>query len=153
MLRYLEFTTACDVLFVIFLVAWLFSRQVGLALVIRTCWVDAPRYIPFKWDPKAGMYLTKETYYGFIGLISILLLLASIWFYMACSVAIRVVRGLGAEDSRSDDEDEPVSPSTSATPVTPGTPGEPITPILEQVPQSVTTIEDKREKGDVRKRK
>lgn len=28
------------------------------------------------------------------------------WFYMACRVAVRVVRGQGAEDVRSDDEDE-----------------------------------------------
>lgn len=50
------------------------------------------------------MYLTQGTYYGFISLIVVLFVLASIWFYMACSVAVRVIRGLGAEDSRSDDE-------------------------------------------------
>lgn len=36
--------------------------------------------------------------------------LATVWFYMACIVAVRVVRGLGAEDTRSDDEDEGESP-------------------------------------------
>lgn len=36
----------------------------------------------------------------------ILLCLTTVWFYMACMVAVRVLRGLGAEDSRSDDEDE-----------------------------------------------
>lgn len=36
----------------------------------------------------------------------ILYALATVWFYMACMVAVRVVRGLGAEDSRSDDEGE-----------------------------------------------
>ncbi|KAK1924711.1 putative longevity-assurance protein-like protein [Papiliotrema laurentii] len=104
MLRYLSLTTLCDLTFVVFLVAWLFSRQIGLALVIRTCYHDAPRFIPFKWDPSQGMYLTQGTYYGFISLIVVLFVLASIWFYMACSVAVRVIRGLGAEDSRSDDE-------------------------------------------------
>lgn len=32
--------------------------------------------------------------------------LASVWFGMACAVAVRVLRGLGAEDTRSDDEGE-----------------------------------------------
>lgn len=104
MFRYLSLTTACDLTFVIFLLAWLFSRQIGLALVIRTCALDAPKYIPFNWDPKNGMYLTQATYYGFIGMLCVLWTLASIWFYMALMVAVRVVRGLGAEDSRSDDE-------------------------------------------------
>lgn len=36
----------------------------------------------------------------------VLYILAGIWFYMAFMVALRVVRGLGAEDSRSDDEGE-----------------------------------------------
>jgi acyl-CoA-dependent ceramide synthase len=104
MFRYLSFSTPCDLTFVVFLVAWLLSRQIGLALVIRTCYYDAPRFIPFKWDPAQGMYLTSATYYGFIGMLAFLWTLASVWFYMACNVAIRVVRGLGAEDSRSDDE-------------------------------------------------
>ena len=116
MLRYLEFSTACDITFIIFLVAWLFTRQIGLAMVINTCYNDAPRFIPFKWDPSGGMYLTKATYYGFIGLITILLVLASVWFYMACSVAIRVIRGLGAEDSRSDDEGEEDDDSLNKVP-------------------------------------
>lgn len=106
MCRYLSLTTACDITFVVFLFAWLFSRQIGLAMVIRTSYVEAPKYIPFKWDPKNGMYLTKTTYYGFIGMLVVLWILASIWFYTACMVAVRVVRGLGAEDTRSDGEDE-----------------------------------------------
>lgn len=34
---------------------------------------------------------------------------------MACMVAVRVLRGLGAEDSRSDDEDEADSSSGAST--------------------------------------
>lgn len=117
MFRYLSFSLACDLTFVVFLVAWLLSRQIGLALVIRTCYYDAPKFIPFKWDPSQGMYLTQTTYYAFIGMLVLLLTLASVWFYMALNVAIRVVRGLGAEDSRSDDEgDDEVADELDSVP-------------------------------------
>lgn len=139
MFRYLSRTTACDVTFVVFLLAWLFSRQIGLALVIRTCYFDAPNYIPFKWDPASGMYLTKTTYYGFIGMLCVLWTLATIWFYMALMVAVRVIRGLGAEDVRSDDEDE----------------GEDEGDELDKVPESASVSVHKgaNGNGDVRKRR
>ena len=106
MLRYLSFTTACDITFVVFLVAWLFSRQIVLAFVIRSVYLEVPRNIPYVWDPEAGLYLNRVTYWGFVIMLSILWVLATIWFYTACMVAVRVVRGLGAEDTRSDGEDE-----------------------------------------------
>ena len=106
MFRYLSLTTLCDATFVIFLISWAVSRQLGLFFVIRTSYFDAPRFIPFKWEPSHGRYLTNATYFGWIGLECFLYCLATVWFYMACMVAVRVVRGLGAEDSRSDDEEE-----------------------------------------------
>jgi acyl-CoA-dependent ceramide synthase len=60
-------------------------------------------------------------------LLSILLCLTTVWFYMACMVAVRVLRGLGAEDSRSDDEDEDGAESSP----------------LEDVPEVHTTVEGK----------
>nr|XP_018264029.1 acyl-CoA-dependent ceramide synthase [Kwoniella dejecticola CBS 10117]OBR86187.1 acyl-CoA-dependent ceramide synthase [Kwoniella dejecticola CBS 10117] len=106
MLRYLSYTTSCDLTFVIFLISWLFSREIGLFLVIKTSYQDAPKHIKFNWSPSTGHYLTYNTYIGFIGLVTLLWVLASIWFYMAIKVAVKVVKGQGAEDSRSDDEDE-----------------------------------------------
>ncbi|ORY22750.1 TLC domain-domain-containing protein [Naematelia encephala] len=106
MLRYLSLSTACDATFVLFLVSWLFSRQVGLFLVIKTSYFDAPKFIPFEWNPSAGRYLTHTTYRIFIAMQVVLYCLATAWFYLACMVAVRVVRGLGADDSRSDAEDE-----------------------------------------------
>jgi acyl-CoA-dependent ceramide synthase len=101
----MAFSQACDAAFVVFLVSWIVTRQVGLFLVIKSAAVEAPKYIAFKWDPANGHYLTKGMYYGFIILLSILLVLCTVWFYMAIMVAVRVVRGQGAEDTRSDSED------------------------------------------------
>lgn len=69
-------------------------------------------------------------------MLSILWILATAWFYMACNVAIRVVRGMGAEDSRSD-EDESEEDA------------------LEQVPESVgtSTATKSEQEADLRKRK
>ncbi|WWC69626.1 uncharacterized protein I206_103569 [Kwoniella pini CBS 10737] len=108
MLRYLTYTTACDVTFVIFLISWLLSREIGLFLVIKSIYQDTPKYIGLKskFSTSTGNYLTYNTYIGFIGLVSLLWILASIWFYMAIKVAIKVIKGQGAEDTRSDDEDQ-----------------------------------------------
>lgn len=137
MFRYLSLSTLCDLTFVVFLISWFITRQVGLFLVIRTSYLDAPRFIPFEWAPKQGLFLTYRVYIGFVAMLSILWILATAWFYMACNVAIRVVRGMGAEDSRSDDEDESEEDA------------------LEQVPESVgtSTATKSQEEADLRKRK
>jgi acyl-CoA-dependent ceramide synthase len=102
----MDLRRACDIAFVVFLVMWIVTRQVGLFLVIKSAYVEAPKFIPFKWAPEEGMYLTKPIYYGFVGLLTILLVLCTMWFYMAIMVAVRVVTGKGAEDVRSDSEEE-----------------------------------------------
>jgi acyl-CoA-dependent ceramide synthase len=106
MLRYLSLFTLCDTTFVLFLVSWLLTRQIGLSYMIYTAWVDAPRLNTYKWDPATEHYMTENSLNVFIGMEIILLGLATTWFYMACKVAVRVVTGQGAEDVRSDDEDE-----------------------------------------------
>ncbi|OXG32937.1 acyl-CoA-dependent ceramide synthase [Cryptococcus neoformans Ze90-1] len=135
MFRYLSLSTLCDLTFVVFLISWFITREAGLFLVIRSTYVDAPKFIPFEWAPEQGRFLTYRVYLGFVAMLSILWILATAWFYMACNVAIRVVRGMGAEDSRSDDESEEDA--------------------LEQVPESVGTSTATRSEveEDLRKRK
>lgn len=101
----MAFSKSCDAAFVVFLVSWILTRQIGLFLVIKSAAVEAPKYIKYRWDPANGYYFTSTIYYGFIILLSILLVLCTVWFYMAIMVAVRVVRGQGAEDTRSDSED------------------------------------------------
>lgn len=74
--------------------------------MIYTAWVDAPRLNDYKWEPSTEHYMSETSLNIFIGMEIILLGLATMWFFMACRVAIRVVRGQGAEDVRSDGEDE-----------------------------------------------
>ena len=105
MFRYLSLTTLCDATFVIFLVSWLVTRQIGLVFIIQLIYRNY-HMIPVGWNPEAGEFYTERTIQIFLVALSLLLCLTTVWFYMACMVAVRVLRGLGAEDSRSDEEDE-----------------------------------------------
>jgi acyl-CoA-dependent ceramide synthase len=104
-LRYLGYKKACDAAFVVFLVGWILTRQIGFAMVTYSAAVNAPKFIAFDWNPAKQHYFTKSVHTAFIVLLCLLLTLCTIWFYMAIMVAVRVVRGQGAEDTRSDSED------------------------------------------------
>ncbi|WOO81050.1 Sphingosine N-acyltransferase lag1 [Vanrija pseudolonga] len=105
-LRYMDFATACDATFVMFLLVWVFSRQIGLFLVTRSAYVQAPKFLPFEHNPAKGYYFSRNAWIMFVCMLSLLLCLCTLWFYMAVMVAVRVVRGQGAADVRSDDEDD-----------------------------------------------
>lgn len=142
MFRYLSLTTLCDATFVVFLVSWLFTRQVGLVFVLQTIYRHSHKHIRYDWNPAHGHYYNQTVRVVFMGLLSLLLCLTTVWFYMACMVAVRVLRGLGAEDSRSDDEDENGAESSP----------------LEDVPEMHTTVEGNgsarpKVNGEVKKRR
>jgi len=106
MLRYLSYQTACDIIFVWWMLSWFVTRHVLFCMVIAsTCW-DAPKHLEFGWWPERGHWATREVLNVFIILLVILEVIQSIWSYLIVGVAYRVLRGEGAEDSRSDDEGE-----------------------------------------------
>ncbi|KAI0538598.1 longevity-assurance protein [Xylaria digitata] len=131
-LKYLGFTTICDVIFGIFMITWLITRHV---FYLMTCWsayYHYPRLVPTACYqgpadnlqgplpvPEGRSYLLEPfrnptgiicaTDGIRIGFVSYLLILQAImipWSAAIVRVAIRVVRGDGAEDVRSDDEEE-----------------------------------------------
>lgn len=106
MFRYLSLTTLTDSTFVVFLVSWIISREVGLLFVLHTIYSHAPKHMINKWSPAENHYWCTTTRWIFMAALGSLFLMATTWFYSAVVVAIRVVRGLGAEDVRSDEEDE-----------------------------------------------
>ncbi|KAI0824735.1 longevity assurance proteins LAG1/LAC1 [Trametes gibbosa] len=105
MQRYLGYSTACDVTFVMFLVSWFVTRHVLFVFAIKATW-DSWYVVPRVWDPSRGYYMTKEFFWGFLTMLVTLQIIQLIWFWMVCRVAYRVVTGQGAEDTRSDDEDD-----------------------------------------------
>jgi len=107
MLRYIDLTTLCDITFTWFLVSWFVTRHVLFVLVvIRSTYVDFPRFIPFIWAPERDYYSPKIMWIIYLALLCALQVIQIFWFVLICRVAWRVVRGAGAEDNRSDDESD-----------------------------------------------
>lgn len=104
MFRYLDLPSLTDATFVFFLLSWLVTRQIAFFGLFLSVVFKAPKRMQWIWDPSRGLYVSENVHLAFQALLAALLVMSCIWFYMACNVAYRVVRGLGAEDSRSDDE-------------------------------------------------
>jgi very-long-chain ceramide synthase len=130
MLNYLNFRTACDVAFGVFLVVWFVTRHIIYNIVCQSILIDMPVYFPFGCydsmtgarvstdggsailanvlqpfnDPQGIVCFNKNIQYGFLGLLLALQVLTLIWFGMILRIAYGVLTGKSAEDTRSDDE-------------------------------------------------
>lgn len=131
MLKYLGYGVICDIAFGIFLVTWFFGRHIFYMLVVNSAWRDALVMIPEGcyhpgsniqtpapditqnpmlfirqfYYPTETVCFTKPILMGFIFLLLALQVLTLMWFYMIIGVAVKVIKGGQAEDTRSDDED------------------------------------------------
>ncbi|KAI3325878.1 longevity assurance proteins LAG1/LAC1 [Xylariaceae sp. AK1471] len=131
-LKYLGFTTICDVIFGIFLVTWLLTRHLFYLMACWSVYYDLPRLIPAAcyqgpanslqgplpvpdgWsyllepfrNPSSIVCWNQVTHAGFLSYLLLLQAIMIPWSAAIVRVAVRVVRGDGAEDVRSDDEDE-----------------------------------------------
>ncbi|KAI0445393.1 longevity-assurance protein [Xylaria telfairii] len=131
-LKYLGFTTICDVIFGIFLVTWLITRHIFYLMVCYSVRRDLPGLIPpscyqghgdnlqgplpvpegwsyilapFR-DPGGIVCMNEGIRIGFLSYLLLLQAIMIPWSWAIVRVALRVVRGDGAEDVRSDDEEE-----------------------------------------------
>ncbi|KAI1822035.1 longevity-assurance protein [Xylaria intraflava] len=131
-LKYLGFTTICDVLFGIFMVTWLVTRHLFYLMICWSVYYDLPQAMPTScyqgsgeslrgpvpvpdgWSyliepfrSPSGIICTNDAIS--MGFLCYLLTLQAImipWSMSIVRVAIRVVRGDNAEDVRSDDEED-----------------------------------------------
>lgn len=131
MLKYLGYGAICDYAFGIFLITWFFGRHIFYMLVVNSAWRDGLVMIPEGcyhpgstiqtpapditqnpmlfirqfYYPTETVCFTKPILMGFIFLLLALQVLTLMWFYMIIGVAVKVIKGGQAEDTRSDDED------------------------------------------------
>ena len=132
MLKYLRFRMACDIAFGLFMLEWVVARHF---LYLRVCWslyADSPRIMnygcfwgsnsdlhgpidpPDRFSYLAQPFLDSEGLvcwndrikWAFMFTLLALQVLLLIWFGMIVRVALKVLRGGEADDSRSDDEGE-----------------------------------------------
>ncbi|KAI1444180.1 longevity assurance proteins LAG1/LAC1 [Annulohypoxylon stygium] len=131
-LKSLGFTTICDVIFGVFAVTWLLTRHV---VYLRACWsvysdmpkvmptgcyrgtagdLEGPFPVPDDWshllepfrDPTGIVCMNDNIRLGFLSFLLLLQVVMMVWFAFIIQVIVRVLKGDGAEDVRSDDEGE-----------------------------------------------
>lgn len=64
------------------------------------------QYLEPMWKSDGKVFYSRSIMWWFITLLVFLQTLAIVWFTMIIKVAVKVIRGDGADDTRSDDEDE-----------------------------------------------
>ncbi|CAE6520797.1 unnamed protein product [Rhizoctonia solani] len=117
MLLYLELPSILpDTVFGLFVVSWLVTRQGAFTLVVWSTVAESRVYIEDDFRPMDGLFWNKYSYYGFCAFLIALLVLLWVWFWMICRVALNVIRGKPAEDTRSDEEDAASSSSATLAP-------------------------------------
>jgi len=129
-LKYLGFTTICDVIFGFFMVTWVAARHVLYLMVCWSLYNDIPRTItygcykgkngnmtgpsatPNSWayliepfhDPEGTVCWNNTVGWAFLSALLFLHCVVILWFTMIVKVLLKVVRGGKADDIRSDDE-------------------------------------------------
>ena len=106
MFKYMDYPLIPDIIFVVFMISWLVTRQILFFFVVLSTTSEVYSSGRFKWDPPNGYYLSENVLSTFRGALWLLLLLMCIWFATICRLAVSVVRGNPVEDVRSDDEDD-----------------------------------------------
>ncbi|KAG9296534.1 hypothetical protein G9A89_015126 [Geosiphon pyriformis] len=104
MLKYLNFTKMCDILFGVFMVSWVITRHYFYGYIIYSTWVQPGQYIETKWSYEEEHYFTQGVQWFFLALFLSLQAIIIFWFVLICQVAFRVVRGDNAHDNRSESE-------------------------------------------------
>ncbi|KAK3072001.1 Sphingosine N-acyltransferase lag1 [Teratosphaeriaceae sp. CCFEE 6253] len=151
-LKYLAWQKACDAAFALFVIFWFMSRHVAYGAICWSIYahVNSQTLMYGLYSTKTGAKLSGDggenivdnllqpmmhpeaqtvsfnanIRWLFLGLLLALQCITIAWFIMICRVVMRVLRGEGADDSRSEAEDndvddEDVAEDTSAQPSAP----------------------------------
>jgi len=131
-LKYLGYTTICNIMFGLFMVTWVAARHVIYMIIVYSVYahsdtvsppgcyrgkmgsITGPFPPPDKFghllepftDPEGLICWTGKVKWGFLIALLFLQFLTLVWFSMIVKVALKVLQGGQADDTRSDDEDE-----------------------------------------------
>jgi len=126
------YNTLCDYMFGVFMLSWFVARHVLYLMVCYSVWVQSSAIMPlgcFKgpegnrtgpfevpsgsgalypleplWNTDGLVCYNETVKWSFLSMLLFLQGLTIMWFSMIIRVAVKVLSGNGAEDSRSDDE-------------------------------------------------
>lgn len=131
-LKYLGYSTICDIMFGIFVVSWFVARHILYMAACYSVWVHSSEVMPIGcfrgtkdnlvgpfeppadkgalylleplWDSDGVFCYNESVKWSFLSLLLFLQCLTVVWFSMIVRVVIKVLKGGAAEDVRSDDE-------------------------------------------------
>ncbi|PHH91665.1 hypothetical protein CDD83_10750 [Cordyceps sp. RAO-2017] len=129
-LKYADYNTLCDVAFGVFMLVWFAARHVLYIMVCWSVYAHTPNIMPTgcftgsgahpagpEPTPSGLSYLiepflsasgrvcySQTVKWAFLAPLLLLQVITIIWFTMIVRIAVKVIRGDGAEDTRSDDE-------------------------------------------------
>lgn len=149
-LRYLAMQTACDACFAVFVITWVLARHVAYLAICWSIYAHvAVETMPYglystvtgeRLSPNGGDKLLENLLqpmlnpeattisfnanirWSFLGLLLALQCITLVWLVMIVRVVIRVVRGHGADDTRSDDDGEAEAEDLDNGPAQPSVP-------------------------------
>lgn len=149
-LRYLAMQTACDICFAVFVVTWILARHVAYLAICWSIYAHvAVETMPYGvYSTTTGERLSSDggnnlmdsllqpmlkpgaktisfnanIRWSFLGLLMALQCITIAWLFMILRVVVKVVRGQGADDTRSDDENEAEVEDLQDGPVQPSVP-------------------------------
>ncbi|TVY67442.1 Sphingosine N-acyltransferase-like protein FUM18 [Lachnellula suecica] len=129
-LKYLGYTSICDIMFGVFMLSWVAARHVLYLTICYSVYAHIPTTIaygcysgrkgaivgpfeapdrfahlfkPFQ-DPEGTVCWNDQIKWGFLSALLFLQGITLMWFAMIVKVAVRVLQGGDADDVRSDDE-------------------------------------------------
>ncbi|GME81317.1 unnamed protein product [Ambrosiozyma monospora] len=108
MLKYCGFQTLCDIMFIVFMVAWIILRHVAYNYIFYFSWSQSRDIMQGNCDqvgPDAKMCYTDRAIDFFLLLLGGLQVITLVWMYLILKVAYKVISGSSADDVRSDSED------------------------------------------------
>ncbi|CDO94557.1 unnamed protein product [Kluyveromyces dobzhanskii CBS 2104] len=109
MLKYCGYSTLCDYMFVVFLFWWVMLRHVVYNYLTYQTWIKTSTLMT---DALCVEGVTQKRCWTptiiniFIALLAGLQVITCIWMYLILKVLVKVVKGVGAEDVRSDEEED-----------------------------------------------
>ncbi|KAK3331254.1 TLC domain-containing protein [Apodospora peruviana] len=131
-IKYLGYTTLCDYMFGLFMLSWFVARHIFYNHVCYSVWAHTPGIMtvgcfsgpddnisgPFEpsesngawylleplWDSEGLVCYNEKVKWTFLSMLLFLQALTIMWFTLIIRVALKVISGSGAEDTRSDDE-------------------------------------------------
>ncbi|AOW03552.1 YALI0D04026p [Yarrowia lipolytica CLIB122] len=108
MLKYLRYDTMCDAMFGLFVIAWVVLRHGLYNYVTWSAYFQAPVLVAencLRDEDGQETCFNPALHRVFVVLLIALQIITLIWLYMIVRVIVKILKGGGAEDSRSDDED------------------------------------------------